>query len=133
VELRRAAVLIAFAGVAASVCVTGALAEREVVRQPTHANLVGPLVARAHSLVTLRGSIWRVSSGNVVIQSRSAATTKWRTLTRLALKSDGTFLVKTRVGGTGTQGRVRIVYYGVVFAGDATHLPSRQTCLIEIV
>jgi hypothetical protein len=120
------------AGAAASVCVSGTLAAQGLKRQHTAANLVGPLVARAHSLVTYHGSIVNVSSGRVVIQSRATKTARWRTVTRLGLKSDGTFAFTTRVGPTGTNG-VRIVYYRVVYHGDATHLPSRQDCFLEIV
>ena len=132
-RLGRTAVLIALVSIAASVYEAGALAERGAGRQRTYANLVGPLVARAHSSVTLRGWITHVSARNVVIQSSPGATANWRTLARLGLKSDGTFVFKTRVGATGTQGRSRTVFYRVVFAGDATHLPSGQSCMIEVV
>jgi hypothetical protein len=132
VSLRRTAALTALAGAAASVCITGTLAAQGLKRQHTAANLVGPLVARAHSLVTYHGSIVNVSSGKVVIQSRATKRTRWRTLTRLGLKSNGTFVFTTRVGPTGTKA-VRIVYYRVVYPGDAKHLPSSQDCFLEIV
>jgi hypothetical protein len=129
---------VAMVGAFASVGVAAGGAERGAVRQPTYANLVGPLVARAGGFVTLRGSIGirgtngHVSSGYVLVQSRPARMAKWRTLTRLALKSDGTFLFKTRVGATGAQG-VRNVFFRVVFAGDARHGPSSQDCTTEVV
>jgi hypothetical protein len=113
----------------ASVAAAGASAERGAERQPTYASLAGPSVARAGSLVTLRGSIGirgsnrHASSGHVVIQSRPAGTANWRTLARLALTSDGAFVFKTRVRATRTQG-ARNVFFRVVFAGDATHRPS---------
>jgi hypothetical protein len=132
------AMLIALLAVAVNAVAAGAHPERGVGKQATFANLVAPLVARAHSSVTLTGSIGvrgtneAVSSGFVVIQSRPAATTKWRTLGRLALKSDGTFVFKTRVGATGAHG-VRNVHYRVLFTGDAAHRPSTQDCSTQIV
>ena len=137
-RLRWTAVLIASVATAANAGAVGAHREDATVRQSTIANLVAPLVARAKSVVTLQGSVAirgtteNVSSGYVVIQSRPSATTKWRTLTRLALKSDGTFAFKTRVGPTGVHG-VRNVFFRVVFAGDSTHRPSTQDCTTEIV
>ena len=106
-RLRRAAVLIALVGAVANVGVVAASAGGGVVRKPTSANLVGSLLARADGFVTLRGLIGirgssgHVSSGYVVVQSRLAGTASWSTLTRLALKSDGTFVFKTPVGATG--------------------------------
>jgi hypothetical protein len=67
-----------------------------------------------------------------VIESHPAGTANWRTLTRAALKSDGTFVAKVRVGATGAQG-VGNVYFRVVFAGDATHGPSSQDCKTEVI
>lgn len=132
VVVQRTPVLTLLVGAAASICVAGVVAAHGLKKQHTVANLVGPLVARAHSLVTYRGSIVNVSSGKVVIQRRAAESTRWRTLTRLRLKSDGTFGFTTRVGPTGTN-EVRNVYYRVVYPGDATHLPSSQDCSVEIV
>jgi hypothetical protein len=138
VRLRRTAVLIASVGVVASAGTGGANAERGAVRQPTYANLVGPGVARAGSVVTLRGSvgIWgssgHVPSGYVVVESRSAGTANWKTLTSLGLRSDGTFVFKTRLGTAGARG-VRDVVFRVVFAGDATHGPSSHDYTTEVV
>jgi hypothetical protein len=122
----------------ASLGAAGASAQRGAVRQPTYANLVGPSVARADSLVTLkgligiRGSHGHVSSGYVIIDSRPAGTANWRTLTRVALKHDGTFVFRAPVGASGTQG-ARNVFFRVVFAGDATHGPSSQQSTTEVV
>src|SRR5262245_37517544 len=104
--MRQTAVLIALVAAMACVGVAGAGAERAADRQPTYANIVGPLVARAQSFVTLRGLIGirgsngHVSSGYVVIQSRPAGTANWTTLNRVALKHDGTFAFKAPVGAT---------------------------------
>ena len=114
-----------------------ASAERGAVRQPTYVTLVGPAVARADSFVTLRGLIGirgssgHVSSGHIVIESRPVGTANWTTLTRVALKSDGTFVVNAPVGSTGAQGA--IVFFRVVFAGDATHGPSSKAYTTEVL
>ena len=112
--------------------------ERGAVRQPTYVTLVGPAVARADSFVTLRGLIGirgssgHVSSGHIVIESRPVGTANWTTLTRVALKSDGTFVVSAPVGSTGAQG-APIVFFRVVFAGDATHGPSSKAYTTEVL
>ena len=130
--------VIVLVGTIASVGAAGASAERGAVKQPTYANLVGPQVAQADSIVTLRGLIGirgsngHVSSGHVVIESRPAGTASWTTLTRLALKHDGTFVFRAPVGATGTQG-TRNVFFRVVFAGDATHGPTSQQSTTEVV
>jgi hypothetical protein len=122
-----------------SVVAAGSSAKRAVVRQPTYVTLVGTAVARADSFVTLRGSIGirgssgHVSSGHVVIESRPVGTANWTTLTRVALKSDGTFVVSAPVpGATGAQG-APIVFFRVVFAGDATHGPSSKAYTTEVL
>jgi hypothetical protein len=135
---RRAAVLIALVGTVVSGGVAGASAERGAMKQPTYANLVGPLVVQADGFVTLRGLIGirgssgHVSSGYVAIQSRPAGTPNWTTLNRVALKSAGTFVFRTPVGATGTQGGGN-VFFRVVFAGDASHGPSSQQSTTEVV
>jgi hypothetical protein len=116
----------------------GASAGVRATKQPTYANLLGPHVAPAQSFVTLRGLIGirgsnsHVSSGDVVIETRAARTANWRPLTRVALKPDGTFVAKARVGATGAQGAGN-VYFRVVYAGDATHGPSSQDSETEVV
>src|SRR5262249_11713746 len=117
---------------AARVCVAGAPAAHAGKRQHTVANLGGPLVARAHSLVTYHGSIVKVASGEVLVQSLAEEKTRWRTLMPIPLNAHATFVCSTRVGSTGTT-EVRNVYYRVVYPGDATHLPSSQDCSVEIV
>jgi hypothetical protein len=138
VRLLWTAILIALVGTMANVGAAAASAERGAARQPTYANLVGPSVVRADGFVTLRGLIGirgssgHVSSGYVMVQSRPAGTANWTTLTRAALKSDGTFVVKAPVGATRAQGDGNIVFC-VVFAGDATHGPSSRGYTAEIV
>jgi hypothetical protein len=95
------------------------------VQRPTHASLSGPRVARAHSLVALSGKIAGLASGKVAIQSR--AKTGWKTLTLMRVKANGSFLFKTRVGGTGTY-RVRVVFFG-----DANHLPARAVYSFKVI
>jgi hypothetical protein len=130
--------LLGIAGTMVSGGVAGASAGRGAVKQPTYANLVGPQVVQADGFVSLRGLIGirgssgHLTSGYVAIQSRPAATASWRTLTRVALKSAGTFVFKTPVGATGAQGGSN-VFFRVVFAGDATHGPSSQQSTTEVV
>jgi hypothetical protein len=95
------------------------------VQRPTHARLTGPRVARAHSLVALSGKITGLASGKVAIQSRTK--TSWKTLALMPVKSNGGFVLNTRVGGTGTF-RVR-----VVFRGDASHLPSSAVYSFKVI
>jgi hypothetical protein len=128
--------VVAVAGVAAYA--TAAATERGAVRKPTYANLVGPLLAPADGFVTLRGLIGirgskgHVSSGYVLVQSRPAVTASWSTLSRLALRCDGTFVFRTPVVATGAQGGSN-VFFRVVFAGDATRGPSSQQSTTEVV
>lgn len=95
------------------------------VRHLTNATLTAPPVARAHSRLTLKGRISGLNAGKVAIQARN--TTRWKTLTLMAVKRNGSFVYKARVGAPGTY-RFRAVYYG-----DASHLPSRAVVSIKVV
>jgi hypothetical protein len=127
-ELRRTAVLLAVVSATTCVFAAGASASRE----RTVTNLVAPLVAQAHTQVTLDGSVSTVTAGSVVILGRSSPAGRWKTLGRTALRSGGKFVFKTRVGATGAHG-VRHAYFRAVYAGDATHLPSHQDCVTQVV
>ncbi len=95
------------------------------VQRSTRASLTGPRVARAHSLVALSGRIAGLVSGKVAIQSRTK--TGWKTLTLMPVKSNSSFVFRTRVGAPGTY-RVR-----VVFRGDANHLPSSAVYSFKVI
>jgi hypothetical protein len=131
---RGIAFLVSPAVAAAGLLVAGAPAEHGLKKQRTWANLIGPGVASPHSLVTWHGQIGNVSSGAVVIQSRPKESRTWTTVARVPLKSDGTFVFRTRAGrGPVGAETSRASYYRVVFAGDATHLPSSQDCFLVVV
>jgi hypothetical protein len=95
------------------------------VRHYTHLTLSVPRVARAHTLVLLRGRVIGLSSGNIAIQAKSQR--GWKTLTLMNVKPGGSFAYKTRVGSPGTY-RGRVVFYG-----DASHLPTSAVLSIKIV
>lgn len=95
------------------------------VQHPTHTTLTGPTVARAGSVIPLRGKVQGLSGGRVAVQTLRQG--RWKTMALIRTKQDGTFSFRAHVGRRGTY-RARAIFFG-----DATHWRSRAAYSCNVV
>jgi hypothetical protein len=96
------------------------------VKHKTSTMLTANSPVRAHRQATLHGAVSGVAAGKVVIQRRGK-TGGWTTVGLKAVRSNGSFVFKTRVGAA------RTYRYRAQFLGDDSHLPSSATCAVKVV